>query len=294
MPAQLGASGHLPEHLEALLARFPVERSLAEDPLSGVRPLASDRRSAEIAGIFAATLAVGNTTAIRGSFAEWVRRCGGDLTAFVDRQRAPRAAAALASFRHRWIRGDQLVYLAYRLRRIESEEGGLESVFLHGFQGPDGFAGGLDALSKALRGPAAPARPAGYAALFPSPLAPGRSACKRMALFVRWMVRTEYPDLGVWRRVPAAELRIPLDQHVFWISYHLGLTRRRTRGWPAVEEVTAALRGFDAADPVKFDFALCHTGVSGDCPKQRDLAICGACAVRPDCLLWHPARPRAA
>jgi uncharacterized protein (TIGR02757 family) len=294
VPTPTGVSGHLPEHLEALLTRFPYERSLAEDPLSCVRPLAVDRRSAEVAGIFAATLAVGNTTAIRGAFADWLERCGGDLTAFVDRQRSPRPGAAQRGFKHRWIRGDQLAYLAFRLRRIEADEGGLESVYLRGARGADGFAGGLAALSESLRGPEAGRAPAGYAALFPSPFGPGHSACKRMALFLRWMVRTEYPDLGVWRRVSPSELRIPLDQHVFWISYHLGLTRRRTRAWPAVEEVTAALRGFDPQDPVKYDFALCHTGVSGDCPKRREVAVCGACALQPDCLMWHPLRRSAA
>ena len=83
------------------------------------------------------------------------------------------------------------------------------------------------------------------------------------------------------------ELRIPLDQHVYWIAYHLGLTSRRTRSWAAVEEVTEALRRIDPVDPIRYDFVLCHTGISGDCPKQRDLRVCGPCVVRPDCLLWR-------
>ncbi|EQD74697.1 hypothetical protein B1A_04348, partial [mine drainage metagenome] len=93
-----------------------------------------------------------------------------------------------------------------------------------------------------------------------------------------------------WHRVPTGELRIPLDLHVYWIAYHLGLTRRRTRTWATVEEVTEALRRIDPVDPVRFDFVLCHTGISGDCPKRRDLSVCGPCAVRPDCRLWRGAR----
>ena len=77
------------------------------------------------------------------------------------------------------------------------------------------------------------------------------------------MVRDRYPDLGIWRRVPTGELKIPLDQHVHWIAYHLGLTHRRTRSWAAVEEVSEALRRIDPLDPVKYDFVLCHTGISG-------------------------------
>jgi uncharacterized protein (TIGR02757 family) len=104
------------------------------------------------------------------------------------------------------------------------------------------------------------------------------------------MTRTEYPDLGVWSKVSAEGLRVPLDLHVHWIAYNLGLTRRRSRSWATVEEVTAALRSIDPADPVKFDFVLCHTGISGDCPKTRDSEVCAPCAVRPDCRLWRGVR----
>jgi uncharacterized protein (TIGR02757 family) len=284
-----------PQHLEALYARFPFDRSLGQDPLELVRPHAGTARGAEVAGIFASTLAVGNTTAIRGAFRELVDRADGDLVGLVGRMRRPGADRSLEGFRHRWIRGDQLGHLAYRLNRIYAGGGTLESVFLRGLEGPLGFAGGLDALARALRGDPGPApgaghsppAPPGYTRLFPTPLEASRSPCKRLVLFVRWMVRTEYPDLGLWTRVPVSELRIPLDQHVFWIAYHLGLTQRRTRSWAAVEEVTGALRAVDPSDPMKFDFVLCHTGVSGDCPKRRDLRVCGPCVVRPDCRLWH-------
>lgn len=286
----------LPQHLEQLYRAFPFDRSLAEDPLSLVRPHASDPRAAEIAGLFAAVLAVGNTTAIRRAFRELEDRLGGDWVGFVGAAGSPRTVRALAGYRHRWIRGDQLLYLARRLRHLEGSGRTLEGTFVEGL-GPDGdAAGGIDALATALRGDRSdglgPA-PRGYEALFPSPRAPGRSPCKRLTLYVRWMVRREFPDLGLWRRVDPAQLRIPLDQHVFWIAYHLGLTARRTRSWAAVEEITTALRAVDPVDPIRFDFVLCHTGISGDCPKRRDLRVCGPCAVRPDCLLWarRPGRP---
>jgi uncharacterized protein (TIGR02757 family) len=203
-------------------------------------------------------------------------------------------ARRLASFRHRWIRGDQLDYLSRVLETYYRRHASLESVFGDGLAA-GGFAGGLDALSRVLRGEALRGRlgppPRGYRSLFPSPHDPTGSPCKRLTLFVRWMVRDRTPDLGRWRRVPTGELRIPLDQHVHWIAYHLGLTSRRTRSWSAVEEVTEALRRIDPLDPTRFDFVLCHTGVSGDCPKERDRAICGPCAVRPDCLLWRRRGP---
>ncbi len=280
-----------PRHLEELYARFPFDRSVADDPISSVRPLAWDRRRAEVAGIFASTLAIGSARAICGSVDRLAGLVGGDVARLVDPSWARQRARLLQPFRHRWIRGDQLEYLAATLTDYYEHEPTLETAFLAGFaQG--GFAGGLDELAGVLRGEqrrsARPKpRPRGYAALFPTPLGDGGSPAKRLTLFLRWMVRPRFPDLGYWDRVPTGELRVPLDQHVHWIAYHLGLTSRRTRSWRTVEEVTESLRRIDPVDPVRYDFVLCHTGISGDCPKERDLAVCGPCSVRPDCRLWR-------
>jgi len=276
-----------PVHLERLYRRFPFARSFSDDPISVVRPLARDPRRAEIAGIFASTLAIGSTAAIRGAIARLSGAVDGDVARLVDPAWRRRRSARLRSFRHRWIRGDQLDHLADRLSACYRSGSSLEDLFVAGLE-TRGFAGGLDALARALRGEngSAEAAPPGYRALFPSPLDPGASPAKRLTLFVRWMVRDQFPDLGCWHRVPTGELRIPLDQHVHWIAYHLGLTQRRTRSWAAVEEVSEALRRIDPIDPIRYDFVLCHTGISGDCPKVRDLTVCGACSVRPDCRLW--------
>ena len=278
-----------PRHLAALYAGFPFERSVADDPISALRPLARDPLRAEIAGVFGSTLAIGNTAAIRGAIGRLAELVGGDVGRLVDVAWAPERARALRPFRHRWIRGDQLDHLASTLTAYYADHRSLETVFVDGL-GRGGFAGGIDALARRLRGESVRSRvgppPRGYLALFPSPYDSPRSPCKRLTLFVRWMVRDRYPDLGLWKEVPTGELRIPLDQHVHWIAYHLGLTGRRSRSWSTVEEVTEALRRVDPLDPIKFDFVLCHTGISGDCPKERDLAVCGPCSVRPDCRLW--------
>lgn len=291
MPAPHHPTPEFPAHLEALYQRFPFERSLAQDPLSCVRPLAADPTNAEVAGIFASTLAIGNVTAIRGAFANLQRRIGNDFVGLVEPGGGRRARPALRSFRHRWIRGDQLAYLAARVSAARQEYGSLGELFRSGLEA-GGFVAGLDRLARTLRGPGRPGEkgPRGYRALFPTPTEDSHSPCKRLTLYVRWMSRTGFPDLGVWPGVPSSELRIPLDLHVHWIAYHLGLTQRRTRNWTTVEEVTAQLRRVDPIDPIKYDFVLCHTGISGDCPKERDLRVCGPCVVRPDCLLWRNSR----
>ncbi len=282
-----------PQHLEQLYGRFPFERSFADDPLASVRPLAWDRRRAEVAGVLASTLAIGNARAIRGSVERLARYADGDIARFVDPSWASERRRRLRPFRHRWIRGEQLDFLAARLTDYYRRSESLETAFLRGFDA-GGFAHGLDALSRVLRGEEDGSQggrpPRGYTHLFPSPLDAGSSPAKRLTLFVRWMARARYPDLGWWTRVPTGELRVPLDQHVHWIAYHLGLTSRRTRSWRTVEEVTESLRRIDPVDPVRYDFVLCHTGISGDCPKERDLSVCGPCSVRPDCRLWRGRR----
>src|SRR5579871_3884607 len=199
-----GTGPEFPAHLHRLYAAFPFARSLADDPLSCVRPYARDPRAAEIAGLIAATLAVGNTTAIRGAFRRVAEAVDDDFPGFVEGTSPANFRTRLGSFRHRWIRGDQIGYLALRMRRLYESYPTLESLYLEGSEGdPGGFPGGIHALARGLRGSGGgrlPPPPPGYTQLFPSPLETPTTACKRMTLYVRWMVRDRFPDLGSGRR----------------------------------------------------------------------------------------------
>ncbi|MBI3630596.1 MAG: DUF2400 family protein, partial [Candidatus Rokubacteria bacterium] len=130
----------------------------------------------------------------------------------------------------------------------------------------------------------------GYRHLFPLPSRGG--PCKRLHLFLRWMVRREPPDFGLWRGVSPSMLLIPVDTHVENMSRSIGLTRRRSRNWAMVVEITRQLAALDPADPVKYDFALCHKRMSGDCLGRRDAVICAPCGLRRVCRHWRNA-PRA-
>ncbi|HEX6080610.1 MAG TPA: DUF2400 domain-containing protein, partial [Methylomirabilota bacterium] len=128
----------------------------------------------------------------------------------------------------------------------------------------------------------------GYRHWFPRPSTGG--ACKRMLLFLRWMIRREAPDFGLWRAVPPAALLIPVDTHIENMARALGLTRRRSRNWKMTEEITRGLRRLDPTDPVKYDFSLCHTRMSGQCLDRRDAAVCGPCRLRSVCRHWRGRR----
>ena len=111
-------------------------------------------------------------------------------------------------------------------------------------------------------------------------------AAKRLNLYLRWMVRgPDEIDFGIWKKVKPSELVIPLDTHVMRLSGWLGLTKRNTIGWATAEEVTASLRKLDADDPVRYDFALCHYGMSGACPAKPVKENCVKCSLRSQCTI---------
>ncbi len=99
----------------------------------------------------------------------------------------------------------------------------------------------------------------GFTFMFPVP--DKNSACKRMNLFLRWMVRKDELDLGIWNGILTKQLIIPVDTHIAKISRKLKLTNRKNVSWLMAEEITSELMKFDPEDPVKYDFALCHIGM---------------------------------
>jgi uncharacterized protein (TIGR02757 family) len=209
---------------------------------------------------------------------------------------AVRDGGAFASFVHRWSRGADVVAVLSILRSVLEREGSLEGLFLQGYTPgePGAVRVALSRFSGALRARApggartGAGRPRGLPFLLPSP--EGGSACKRLNLFLRWMVRGDALDRGLWRRVSPADLVIPLDTHVARISRNLGLSLRRSADWRMAEEVTESLRRFAPDDPTRFDFALCRLGILDACPTRQEVRKCLACELRPSCGLYRSLR----
>ena len=110
------------------------------------------------------------------------------------------------------------------------------------------------------------------------------SACKRWNMFLRWMVRTEYPDLGCWPLSPS-KLTIPLDTHVHQISLLVGLCTRKSSGLKTAKEISNSLRKLDAHDPIRYDFGIAHLGISGKCQKKHVPNICSTCPLKQVCTV---------
>ena len=102
-------------------------------------------------------------------------------------------------------------------------------------------------------------------------------------MMLRWVVRPDDGiDLGLWNGISPAQLIIPVDTHISRISRYLGLTGRKAADWRMAQEITSALRRFDPADPVKYDFSLAHLGISDGC-DGKDMSRCISCSIAPIC-----------
>jgi uncharacterized protein (TIGR02757 family) len=283
MPA-VRRAGRLAGVLERLYRRYNRRQFVATDPLRFVYDY---RRKAdrEIAAFLCACLAYGRVAHIQNSLTQLLSRMGPnpfDFTASFDRRKAQR----LDSFRHRFTSGsdiaDLLLALKAAIRRHGSIEGLFSSCVHHG--DPDVTA----ALSRFRRQLLA-GRPGGNGSPVSRGLAylvcdpAGGSACKRLNLFLRWMVRRDEVDPGLWKSVDKAGLIVPVDTHMSRLCRILRLSDRKTASLAAALEITKRFAEIEPADPVKYDFALSRIGIVENC-TGRFRRGCEPCDLAGYCL----------
>ncbi len=262
----------LAPRLDALYHDYNREES-ATDPVHLVRPY-SDAADREIAGFCAAALAFGRVASVINSITTLLTIMGPSPAAYVRAFDPSAPHPELRAMVHRWTRGVDLVALLWILRQMLDQAGTVERFFADGYSpdhadvGPalDSFSTRALALDIRQAYGRVPKR-AGVCYFFPRPAA--GSACKRLNLFLRWMIRHDEIDLGVWTTIPASKLVVPLDTHIIRLGKCLRLTRYSTAGWKMAAEITAALRALDPGDPVRFDFSLCHVGMMNACGYGR-------------------------
>jgi len=264
------------ERLDRLYADFNHPES-AFDPIQVVRryPRLDDR---EIIAFIAAGLAFGRVASVVASIEAVCQVLGPSPAAAVRSFDPARDAGPLEHLVHRWIKGRDLVALLWILRQMLEEAGSLEAFFARGWSAEQAdVSESLESFSTRAR--AIDLRPAygrvprapGVHFFFSRPSSGG--ACKRINLFLRWMVRRDGVDPGGWRTPLPGQLVIPLDTHTIRAGRCLRLTRRVSPGWKMAADITSTLRTLDAGDPVRYDFSLCHLSMMGACgyrTRQRD------------------------
>lgn len=246
----------LRELLERLHDRYNRPEFIDDDPVS-VPHRYTERADREVAGFFAATLAWGNRKAIVRSGHRMMGLMD-DAPADFVRHASDRDLAMLDRFVYRTFNGGDLRDFVLALRRLDERFGGLGAFF----EGRYEATGSIPRVLAEFRSEFFSCDHAPRCEKHLSSIVKG-AACKRLCMFLRWMVRRDDRgvDFGMWRRIPMSALYLPLDLHVGNMGRALGLLARRQNNWRAVEEITAALRRFDAADPVRYDFSLFGAGI---------------------------------
>lgn len=243
--------------LEEIMLRFD-RQFLKTDPVSLVHRYRSPGDQ-EVVSLITALLAFGNAKAIIGS----VKRIIDPLGSSPKEALMGRLPATLShQTGHRWVRTGDILLLLEIVREILVKHHSLESFFLEGFSPQDHDVGAaLHQFSRRIKKMAGKrGGTLGFRYFFPSP--EDGSACKRLNMWLRWIVRPhDGIDLGLWSRIPPSKLIIPLDIHLFNFARRYRLSRYKTPHWKMACEVTSFLRQLDPADPVKYDFAICHYGM---------------------------------
>ncbi|MBI2412572.1 MAG: TIGR02757 family protein [Deltaproteobacteria bacterium] len=281
----------LKTQLNRLYRTFDLE-FLSTDPLEFVHRYKTPE-DREIVGLVSSSLAYGKVATIKKSIARVMETTGPHPARFVKRLYVDKTLRDLSGFKHRFNDGKDIVALLYIAKQMIEEAGSIGAFFMKGYS-PDHrnikealsvfseSALGLD--TSPIYGKKTLPKNAGVRFFFPNPL--DGSPCKRLNLYLRWMVRRgDSLDFGQWKGVDPAKLVIPLDTHIARISKNIGLTKRASADWKMAEEITASLAALDPKDPVKYDFALCRLGILDKCPARADRDKCEACLIRELCVL---------
>jgi len=281
--------------LEALRRRYD-SRHLGSDPVEFLHRY--DRPDdQELVGLIASSLAYGNVATIRGSVGRILGHLGPRPSHTVRNLEPRRALEEFRGFRHRWTTGRDVACLLYFARQMVEQAGSIGGFFLATFESNRDMAFALDRFTERVlalnhggiyRGKSLP-RKAGVRYFFPSPA--GGGACKRLNLYLRWMVRpADGVDVGRWDFIPTSRLVIPLDTHISRIGQHLGWTSRRTPGWKMAMDITQTLARVDPEDPTKYDFALSRMGILENCPRHANKRECDLCDLRRQGIADHAAK----
>lgn len=270
----------LHQRLDELVATFDVS-TISPDPLELVRRY-DDPLDQEVAGLIAAAFAYGRAEIIVKNVGSVLAKMGPSPFAYVKRLAV--SGWRLGEFTHRFHKTADLVVFLECISAAIEKHGSLGELFRTCYDASDDDIGPsltrfIDELRSPNRQPLTANRSLQY--LLTSPR--DGSACKRMNLYLRWMVRRHPPDLGLWTFVDPAKLVMPVDTHVHRIATFLGLNRRRSADWKTARALTTRLATFDAADPVRYDFALCRLGILDLCSRRPRKENCDVCLLRDVC-----------
>ncbi len=257
--------------LDKLVLKYKTPAFIEKDPLSFPYRYQSDGQTCEMVAFITALMSYGRRESIFKAMNDLLSRLEGDPKEFILTYTPKRGQRAFKGFVYRFYKAEDMGRLFQQLRRIYEYDGSLETGFMKArkdFKQPTLQLSIHAFVQRFLQGESP--KPSqtlplsnGLKFMLADPLRGG--ACKRFNMFLRWMVREDNVDLGLWKKaLTPAELIIPLDTHVATLSREFGLLQRRANDWQSAETLTRVLQRYSPEDPVQYDFALFGLGVSGD------------------------------
>ncbi len=270
MPANI-----IKKQFENLYSKYNRPEYIHPDPLETLF-FYENIKDREIVGLIASSLAYGRVAQILKSITVILEVMGPSPYVFLGNSTYKSIYKTFKNFRHRFADGKDISALLTDIRDVINTFGSLNSCFVKGFSPNDksilpAMHFFVDVLLKGKNSP-------GHLVALPE----NGSACKRMNLFLRWMIRKDAVDPGGWQGVSPSLLLLPLDTHMHRISRKLGFTSRKQADMKTVIEVTDNFRTLVPDDPVKYDFALSRIGIVENCdgsdrPECRDCELLGFC-----------------
>lgn len=263
------ASRYVPDikpALDRLYRRYNRRELVPSDPLQFVYHY-SQPADREIAAFLASALAYGRVRQIKRSLTRLLQRMGASPLRFVlhfdqDKRRK------LEDFRHRFTRGEDISDLLTLLRIVFDQYGSIEKYFVLCYNSGDkNIVPALSEFCDRLLSIHAAGHnghvPRGLRFMLAGPA--GGSASKRLNLFLRWMVRDDAVDTGLWKSIEPAKLIVPVDVHMGRLCKILGLYEHNTLSLATATAITESFSEIEPADPVKYDFALSRIGIVENC-----------------------------
>lgn len=269
--------------LEALVRRFPRPQTPGDDPLAFAYRY-DDPHDRTVVAYLVSFLAFGHVQAIARAVEPLLDRLGPRPSrALVEAARAD-LRRWVHGWRYRFVPAEALYGLLAWIQDRLARWGSLEAYFRAAVERSPSLRDFAEAHGQAgrrfFRRHVSSVSPVKARFLFPLP---PRSACKRLALFVRWMTRRAPPDLGLWDFWPRAWVFVPLDTHMAFLARLWGWADRRAPDWAFMEQVASVLAALCPEDPLRYDYAIAHLGIRRLCHRRPELRRCGVCPMRSVC-----------
>ena len=241
-----------------LYDRYHHRKFVHPDPLEFLYCY-QDIRDREVVALLASALAYGRVAQILNSVSCLLEKLGPSPFGFLMHASLKALRSHLKDFKHRFTTGEDIADMLWGAKKMIIAHGSLGRCFAGGMKKHhDTVLPALSTFAKSLNGQSA--RRCKF--LIPDP--ERGSACKRLHLFLRWMVRSDNIDPGGWHSVPASKLIVPVDTHMLRMGRHLKLTRRNQADLRTALDITYAFRKITPEDPVRYDFALTRLGIRND------------------------------